>query len=128
MNFNQYILLILIGIASGATTGFFGLVGGLIVIPALVYFIGFSQQTAVGTNLFVLLLPVSIASVIEYYNNGHVDIKAGIIIAVSLLISAWICSKIALKINTTYLRFAFGLFVIVMGAYISWTSFIKLSR
>ena len=112
-------ILILIGIISGIVTGFFGLAGGLIIIPALVYLAGFSQQTAVGTNLFVLLLPVSIASVMEYYRNGHVDIKAGIIIAISLLISAWICSKIALKINTAYLKFAFGLFVIVMGAYIS---------
>ncbi len=128
MNYNQYISLILIGIISGAITGFFGLAGGLIIIPALVYLAGFSQQTAVGTNLFVLLLPVSIASVMEYYRNGHVDVKAGIIIAITLLISAWICSKIALKINTTYLRFAFGLFVIVMGVYITWTSFIKLSR
>ncbi len=128
MNYYQYILLILIGIASGATTGFFGLAGGLIIIPALVYLVGFSQQTAVGTNLFVLILPVSIASAFEYYRNGHVDIKAAVIIAISLLISAWICSKIALKINTAYLRFAFGLFVIVMGGYITWTSFIKLAR
>ena len=129
MSFQSSIpILILIGVLSGATTGFFGLAGGIIIIPALVYIVGFSQQSAVGTNLFVLILPVSIASAIEYYRSGYVDIRAAMIIAVALLISSWICSRIALKINTNYLRFAFGLFVIVMGAYISWTSFTKIMK
>ena len=69
----------------------------MIIIPMLVYLVGFSQQSAVGTNLFILLLPVIAASAIEYYRGGYVDLRAAVIIDVSLLISAWICSMIAMK-------------------------------
>jgi hypothetical protein len=108
-----------IGILSGIVMGFFGLAGGIVVIPGLMYLAGFSQKVASGTNLLVLLVPVSFAAAIEYYRAGNTNIKAAVIIAVMMCIAAWFSSRIASKINADYLRLAFGLFVILMGIYIS---------
>jgi uncharacterized membrane protein YfcA len=118
-------LLILIGIAAGLTTGFFGLAGGLIIIPALIYVAGFSQLTATGTYLVICLFPVSLAAAIEYYRHGHADIRATIIIGISLFITAWVSSHFANRVNDIYLRLSFGIFIALMGIYIVYTTLSK---
>ena len=122
------LVFVAIGIISGIIMGFFGLAGGLVVIPGLMYLSGFSQKMASGTNLLVLLVPVSLAAAIEYYRAGNTNVKAAIIIATVMCVSAWASSRIAVKLNVEYLRLAFGLFVILMGVYICTTTIGKLTR
>lgn len=116
---NTTIVLCLIGIAAGLTAGLFGIGGGLIIIPALVYFAGFSQLTATGTSLAILLPPVGLMAAIEYYRKGHVDIKAALIIAVCLFLSAWLSSIFANKLPQNTIKFMFGIFVTCIGIYIT---------
>ena len=120
---SSLLILILIGAASGLISGFFGVGGGIIIIPALVYMAGFSQKTATGTSLAILLPPVSFAAVYEYYRHGYVNIKAAVIVAIGLFIFSWISSRIALRLHPTVLRLAFGFFVILMGVYIVVSTF-----
>jgi uncharacterized membrane protein YfcA len=119
---------VLIGILSGIVMGFFGLAGGIIVVPGLMYLAGFSQKMASGTNLLVLLIPVSIMAALEYYRAGNTNIKAAIIISVAMCLSAWFSSHLASRINSYYLQLSFGLFVIIMGIYISVTTIGKLTK
>jgi uncharacterized protein len=125
MNFLAFVA---IGITSGALMGFFGLAGGIVVIPGLMYLAGFSQKMASGTNLLVLLAPVSFAAAIEYYRAGNTNIKAALVIAAAMCVTAWISSRIAAKINTEFLQLAFGILVIMMGIYISVTTAMHLSK
>ena len=67
------VIYLLIGILAGLLSGLFGIGGGIIIIPALVYIGGFSQLKAQGTSLAALLLPVGILAFIEYYKKGNVD-------------------------------------------------------
>ena len=72
----QFILVaILIGIAAGMLSGLVGVGGGLIIVPGLIYFLGFSQHSAQGTSLGLILLPVGIFGVLQYYKQGNVDVK-----------------------------------------------------
>jgi uncharacterized protein len=119
---------ILIGLAAGLMAGFFGVGGGIIIVPALVYLAGFSQHAATGTSLAILLPPVGLAAVIEYYRRGHVNIKAAVVIAVCLFLAAWLSSHLAQKVNAVYLKLAFGIFIIVMGSYIVYTSVLNLHK
>lgn len=119
---NTTIVLCLIGIAAGLTAGLFGIGGGLIIIPALVYFAGFSQLTATGTSLAILLPPVGLMAAIEYYRKGHVDIKAALIIAVCLFLSAWLSSIFANKLPQNTVKFMFGIFVTAIGVYMTVTA------
>ena len=70
MTVQMVVLLLLIGLAAGMLSGLVGVGGGIIVVPALVFALGFTQQQAQGTSLGLLLLPIGIFAVINYYKQG----------------------------------------------------------
>ena len=109
---------IVIGALSGIAAGFFGIGGGVLVVPLLVYWAKFTQHRATGTSLAVLLPPVGIAAVIEYYRNGNVDIRAAIYIAVAMIIGGGAGAVIANRVAGPWLRLAFGIFVVSLGIYL----------
>jgi uncharacterized protein len=74
-------IFIAIGCGAGFISGLVGIGGGIIMIPALMFFAGFPQLTATGTSLAVLIMPIGLAAVVQYYRGGNVDVRAAIIIA-----------------------------------------------
>jgi uncharacterized protein len=92
------IILVIIGLAAGMLSGLVGVGGGIIVVPALVYFLGFSQHQAQGTSLGLLLLPVGILAVLNYYNRGYIDIRVIGIMAIAFVLGGWFGSKMAVSI------------------------------
>ena len=121
-------LYILLGLAAGTLSGFFGIGGGIIIVPALVYFAGFSQQMATGTSLAVLLPPVGRAAALAYYQNNTVNLKAAVIIAICLFIGAWAASHIANRLNQLHLRLAFGVVMVLLGLFMVFNSWAKLHK
>ena len=73
MSIQTFCVLLMIGMASGLLSGFVGVGGGIIIVPALVFFAGMSQHGAQGTSLFILLLPVGFMAVYNYYKQGHIN-------------------------------------------------------
>ncbi len=98
MNAETILLLILVGLAAGTLSGLVGVGGGIIIVPALVFFLGFSQAQAQGTSLGLLLLPVGILAVINYYNKGFIDLKVIAIMCAAFVLGGWLGSKLALSI------------------------------
>jgi hypothetical protein len=98
MNTETIVLLIIIGLAAGILSGLVGVGGGIIIVPALVFFLGFSQHEAQGTSLGLLLLPVGILAVINYYNKGFIDIRVVAIMCVAFVIGGWLGSKWSLSL------------------------------
>jgi len=80
MTTNQILVLLIIGFLAGVLSGMVGIGGGILLVPALVYFFGFSQHKAQGTTLFLFVLPVGILGAINYYKSGNIDIKTALII------------------------------------------------
>lgn len=111
-------LLLLIGLFAGIAAGLFGIGGGVLIIPALVYLVGYSQHTAVGTSLAILLPPVGLAAVLEYYRHGHVNLKAAMIVAAALFVGGWLGAILANHLSGFHLKLAFGMFVTGIGIYI----------
>jgi uncharacterized membrane protein YfcA len=122
MSMNQFLIFSGIGVAAGLAAGFFGIGGGIIIVPALVLFAGFSQATATGTSLAILMIPVGLMAVLEYHRHGHVDIRAALIIAVFLFVSAWAASIFAHRLPAHLLKPMFGVFLTCVGIYIVVTS------
>jgi len=110
-------VLLAIGLVSGVASGLFGIGGGVLIVPALVYWVGFSQHRATGTSLAILLPPVGLAAVIEYYRHDSVDLRAALIIAAALIFGGWIGAVLANRVSGPQLRLAFGLFVTGLGVY-----------
>ena len=73
MDTQTVIILLLVGLAAGILGGLVGIGGGIIIVPALIYFLGFSQFKAQGTSLALIMFPVGILGVLQYYKQGHVD-------------------------------------------------------
>ena len=118
MNYSTITLLLTIGFVSGIASGVFGIGGGILIIPGLIYLLGYSQHEATGTSLAILLPPVGLAAVIEYYRHGNIDLRAGLIVAAALLIGAWFGAVFANHLKGPYLRLAFGVFVVGIGCYV----------
>lgn len=106
-------MFVLIGLSAGVLSGMFGIGGGLVIIPALIYICGFNQLDAQGTSLTIMLPPVGILAFMEYYRNGNVNLAAGIIISICLLIGAYFGSKIAFYTNPDALRKLFAVFMML---------------
>jgi len=112
------LLLIGIGLTAGVAAGLFGIGGGILVVPALVFLANFSQEKATGTSLAVLLPPVGILACLEYYRHGNVDLRAAALIALGLVAGAYLGALGAQKADETWMKVSFGVFVIFTGAWI----------
>jgi len=124
---SQWFMFVLIGICGGISSGLFGIGGGIVIVPALIYWAGFSQHKATGTSLAVLLPPVGLAATLEYYRNGNVDIKAAMIIAATMFIGAWGGAFISNQIKGPHLRLLFGVFITSVGVYLIYGACKRLS-
>jgi uncharacterized membrane protein YfcA len=94
---NPQILLILIGIGAGILSGMIGVGGGIVIVPALVYFLGYSQLKAQGTSLMVIMLPVGILAVMNYFKSGNAEWKSALWIASGFVLGAFLGSTAVIK-------------------------------
>ncbi len=115
MDIQTILIIILVGIAAGILGGLVGVGGGIIIVPSLIYFIGFSQKTAQGTSLGLIMLPVGILGVLQYYKQGHVDFKVVGILAAGFLAGGYFGSKIALSLPQETVKKIFAVLMIVMA-------------
>ena len=115
MEIQTILIIIMVGLAAGMLSGLVGVGGGIIIVPSLVYFIGFSQKTAQGTSLAMIMLPVGIFGVMQYYKQGHVDFKIVGLLAIGFLAGSFFGSKIALSISQETLKKVFAILMIVIA-------------
>ncbi len=115
MTIQTILILSLIGLFAGILSGFVGVGGGVIVVPALVFVLGLTQHEAQGTSLFVLMMPVVALAVLNYWKAGNVNWKFGLIIASTFLIGGFIGSKLSLRMSSGLVKLIFGIFM----AYVS---------
>lgn len=109
------IILIFIGAIAGILSGLFGIGGGIVIIPALMYLKGFAQLKAQGTSLIAMLPPVGILAFMTYYKKGNTDIFAGVIICITMLICAKFGAQLANVLPINIMKKAFGIFIILVG-------------
>jgi uncharacterized membrane protein YfcA len=106
------ILVLLLGVVAGILVGLLGIGGGTVLVPAMVHVLHMDQHLAQGTSLFILLPPVGIGALRQYWKAGNVDLRAGILCAVGMILGAYIGGRIAVPISTQILKGLFGGFLI----------------
>jgi uncharacterized membrane protein YfcA len=109
------LLLILIGLIAGIFSGLMGVGGGIVMIPLMVFALGFTQHEAQGTSLAVLAVPVTLIAAYNYYDAGHVNWKYAAVIAVTFVVGAYFGSKFAISIDQGLLKKIFGFILIVVA-------------
>lgn len=113
-------IIIIIGISAGMLSGLVGIGGGIILVPALVYFMGYGQHQAQGTSLGVLTFPVVIIAFIKYYNDCKtmgtpIDIKIIGLLAIGFLAGGYFGSALALKLDKDLLKKIFAVILFITG-------------
>lgn len=108
-------LLLIIGLAAGVLGGLLGIGGAVIIIPALVFALGYSQLEAQGTTLLMLVVPVGLMAAWQYYRTGYVDVKAAIILAITFFIGSYLGARFANHVPADILRKAFAVMLIVIA-------------
>ncbi len=112
---NSILILLILGLAAGFLSGLVGVGGGIIIVPALVYFMSYSQQQAQGTTLFMFLLPIGILGVMNYYKAGFIEFKTAAIIAVTFIAGSYFGSKMAITLDQKTVKQIFGALIILVG-------------
>ena len=115
MTISTVIILIIIGLAAGILGGFAGVGGGVIIIPALIFFLGMSQFQAQGTSLAMMIPPIGILAALNYYKAGHINWTYAIILALFFFIGGYIGSKLVLTIPQNMVKKSFAIFIILVG-------------
>ena len=116
MSVSMLLILLAIGLITGVMAGMLGIGGAIIMVPALVFIMGFSQQMAQGTSLAVMLPPIGIIAAYNYWKAGQVNLKFALILAVAFLIGSYFGSKLALSLPQPVLKKIFGILLLLVAA------------
>ena len=118
MGVSTLLILVSIGVCAGIMSGFIGIGGGVVIVPALVFFLGFTQHEAQGLSITTMLPPIGIMAFYSYWQHGAVtktSIGYGAIIAVAFVIGGFIGSKVALKMSPNLIKLIFGAFMLFVA-------------
>jgi uncharacterized protein len=109
------LIFIAIGFFSGILSGLFGIGGGLVIVPALIFLVRLTPLTATGTSLAALVLPVGALGAWEYYKKGHLNVPAALFVAVGLFLGAWVGARLAQHLTPVQLKRAFAVFLVLVA-------------
>ncbi len=115
MTIETIIIIILLGLAAGILGGMVGVGGGIIIVPALVYFLAFSQHQAQGTSLALMLFPVGILGVINYYKKGYVDFRYAGLLAIGFVVGSYLGSKFSLSLPQVTVKKIFAVLMLLVA-------------
>ncbi len=127
MTIQTILILATTGLMAGILSGFVGVGGGIIIVPSLVFLLGMSQHSAQGTSLFVLCLPVVFLALFNYWKEGQVNWKFGLIIAVTFFVGGFVGSKLSLKLSPSLVQIIFGLIMAYVSFRLLFAGFSTLS-
>jgi len=111
-----------IGFAAGVLSGMFGIGGGVVIVPALIFIAQMKPETATGTSLASLLLPVGVLGAWHYYRHGFVEVVPAAWIAAGLVVGAWLGAQIALRLSAQDLQKVFAVFLVFVAGHLWFTA------
>jgi uncharacterized membrane protein YfcA len=109
------LLLLLLGLVAGILSGLVGVGGGIIMVPAMVLFLGFTQKQAQGTSLGIMLLPVGILAVMQYYKQGYINFNYVFVISAGFVIGGLLGSKLALNLSDDKMKKVFAVVLLLVS-------------
>src|SRR5258705_5413201 len=109
-------VILLLGLCVGVLVGLLGIGGGVVLVPAMIYVLHMDQHLAQGTSLFILLPPIGLGALRQYRKAGNVDLRAGILCALGMILGAYFGSKFAVLMSAQKLKGLFGGFLIFSAA------------
>jgi uncharacterized protein len=106
---------LILGVLAGTVSGLVGIGGGVILVPALVFLFGFSQHSAQGTTLAMMVPPIGILAAWTYYRQGHVDLKIAGFVCAGFLLGGLLGARFAAGLSNIMLERIFGLLLLFIS-------------
>jgi len=116
----QTVGLLALGLVAGVFSGMFGIGGGLIIVPALLFFFEMSDLQALGTSLAALIPPVGLLGAAQYYKAGHIEIRYAVLISAGIFIGAYFGARIMIGLPPHMIKRVYGVFLLVMAGRMLW--------
>jgi hypothetical protein len=117
---NEILILLAMGLIAGVLSGMVGIGGGIIIVPALVYFLGFSQHSAQGTVLCMFLLPIGILGVYNYWQEGFVEWRTALIMGITFILGSFFGSKFSISLDAVTVKRIFGAVIFLISLKMMW--------
>ena len=108
-------LYLVFGLVAGVLSGLLGIGGGIFIIPALVFLLGFSQQMAQGTTLAMMVPPIGLLAAWAYYSKGYVDLKVAGLMCIGFFIGGFFGAKFATVLSGVTLSRIFGVAMLAVS-------------
>lgn len=115
MSITQLLLVLLVGLCAGYLSGLLGIGGGVVIVPALIAVLGFSQQMAQGTTVGMMVFPIGLVSAFNYYKAGYIDVKTIIPLLIMFFLGSFFGSKMAISIDQNILRKVFAFLLVAVA-------------
>jgi uncharacterized membrane protein YfcA len=115
MDTTTVIILMIVGLFAGFASGMVGIGGGVVIVPALVYFLHLSQHQAQGISIGMLLMPVGFLAAFNYYKSGNFNFKYSVVIGLTFVAGAWLGSKVSLNIDQVMMKRIFGVIMLLLS-------------
>ena len=106
---------IILGLITGVASGFLGIGGGIILIPALIYIFGLTQHQAQGTTLALMIPPIGLLAALQYYREGNVKLGLAGFICLGFFFGGLIGAIFAHKVPEPILKKIFGIFMLIVS-------------
>lgn len=113
----EVVAYMVLGLAAGSLSGLFGVGGGVVIIPGLVYLFRFTEHQAQGTSLAAMIPPIGLLAALTYYYNGYVNVKAAALIALGFFFGGFFGASFAQMLSELQMKRLFGLFLVGVGLY-----------
>lgn len=104
-----------IGLVAGVFAGMFGIGGGLVIVPALLFIVKMKEAEAIGTSLAALIPPVGLLGAIEYYHNGFINIRFALLVALGLFVGAYFGAKLMVNLPPVLIKRLYGGFLLLIA-------------
>lgn len=115
MDVTTIITLMIIGVFAGFASGMVGIGGGVVIVPALVFFLAMSQHQAQGVSIGMMLMPVGFLAAYNYYKSGNFNFKYSVIIGLTFVLGAYFGSKVSLTIDQVLMKRIFGVMMLILA-------------
>lgn len=110
-----YLTLLAIGLVAGVAAGMFGIGGGLIIVPALLFLLKLKELEAIGTSLAALIPPVGLLGAVEYYRNGYINVRYAALVAAGLFLGAYFGARIMIALPEAHIRRVYAGFLLAIA-------------
>jgi len=113
--FMNYFLYTVLGLVAGVLSGIFGIGGGTILIPALVFLFGLTQHQAQGTTLAIMVPPIGLLAALRYYYSGNVRLGVAAFVCLGFSVGALIGAHFIQNVGDLTLKRLFGVYLAIIS-------------